>query len=391
VTVSEHPDKSNLSVAYSSVLPIPELQLLRAAGCCLVFLAHVLVLIYPERFMGSIDTPAGELFARAVIGFFILSGLVLSLPFVGENEATFHTGRFYTERFLRLYPAYFVSVLFALGMRAAISHWVGFSNSSPWVQRFWTEPITGRSLLEHVLALSITSRNINPVYWTLSLEIQACLLLPLIIFLVRRTRHWRLALVPIVALTVLFHYFPQVSLIRTVSYFLMGAYVAKYNSRSKAFTRNLPAAAVLGAVVLTIAFFWLAPRSSVSYRLSFLVLDGGLAVLMVAVQVFRPLAMLSNLRPVQRFAELSYCFYLFHLPILAACAVALRPIVQSAPLTIFAAFSLSLLVASAAHRFVEQPIRAFVKARASSKSIREFAVPAIAISERSAAATQFRA
>jgi len=341
--------------------------------------------------MGSIDTCAGELFARAVIGFFILSGLVLSLPYVGEEKTTFHTGRFFRQRFLRLYPAYLVSLLSALGMRAAMSRWVGFSNSSPWVQRFWTEPITGRSLLEHVLALSITSRNINPVYWTLSLEIQVCLLFPLIIFLVRRTRHWAFALVPIVALTVLFHYFPQIALIRTVSYVLMGAYVAKHNSRLKTFMRNLPAAVVLGAVVLTIAFFWLAPTSSVSYRLSFLVLDGGLAVLMVAVQAFRPLAMLANLRLVQRFAELSYCFYLFHLPILAACAVGLRPVVQSAPLTIFAAFSLSLLVASAAHKFVEQPMRAFPKSRGSSKSTREFAVPTIVISERSAAASKTRA
>jgi peptidoglycan/LPS O-acetylase OafA/YrhL len=372
------------------VLAIPELQGLRAAGCGLVFLAHVLVLIYPERFMRSIDAPAGELLARSVVGFFILSGLVLSLPYVGERKASLNTRQFYIERFFRLYPAYLVSVLTALAIRTGISHWVGFSAAVPWVQKFWTEPITVRTLLEHVFAVSITVRNINPVYWTLGLEIQSCLAFPLIIFLVRRTKHWTLGLT-IAALTVLSHYLPEISVIRPVSYFLMGASVAKYNSELKAFVRSLSASAVLSAVILTVVFFQLAPAWSISYRLSFLVLDLGLAALMVAVQAFRPLAMVANLRPVQRFAELSYCFYLFHLPILAACALALRPIIHSAQLTILAAFSLSLIFAVVAHKFIEQPLRAFARSRVPTDLRRQYAIPGTVIPERTAATTQMGA
>jgi peptidoglycan/LPS O-acetylase OafA/YrhL len=336
--------------------------------------------------MRSIDAPVGELFARAVVGFFILSGLVLSLPYVGEGKASLNTRQFYIERFFRLYPAYFVSVLIALAIRTGISHWVGFSNAVPWVQRFWTEPITVQSLLEHVFAVSITVRNINPVYWTLGLEIQSCLAFPLIILLARRTKHWTLGLT-IVALTVLSHYFPEISAIRTVSYFLIGTSIAKYNSSLKTFVRNASATAVLGVTILTVVLFRLAPAGSISYRLSFLVFDLELAALMVAVQAFRPLAMIANLRPVQRFAELSYCFYLFHLPILAACAIALRPIIHSAPLTIFAAFSLTLLIAVVVHKFIEQPLRAFARSRASTDVSRQY-TPATAIPERTVATTQ---
>jgi peptidoglycan/LPS O-acetylase OafA/YrhL len=342
---------------------IPELQLLRAAGCCLVFLAHVMVLVYPERFLHSVEAPAGELFARAVIGFFILSGLVLSLPYVGETKQPFHIRRFYFDRLMRLYPAYLVSLFFALGLRFAIAHSVGLTNVSPWAQRFWSQPLSTATIVEHILAVAIHTRNINPVLWTLSLEIQACLLLPVIIFVVRRTPHWSLSFLPIVALTVLSHFFPLILVLKVLGYFFMGAYIARYNTNLKAVLGGLPNAAVLAFAILVYAFFWIAPQNSISYRLSFLVLDGLLALSMVAIQACRPLAPLAKLRPVQRFAELTYCFYLVHLPILAACAIALRPIVHSASLTILAALSLTLAVAAALHEWIEQPMRSFAKSR----------------------------
>jgi peptidoglycan/LPS O-acetylase OafA/YrhL len=374
-------------VTRPSPLAIPELQGLRAAGCCLVFLAHVSVIIYPERFMRSIDVPAGELFARAVIGFFILSGLVLSLPYVGEEKQSFSPLRFYFQRLLRLYPAYLVSVLFALAIRFGIKHWVGLSSVSPWAQRFWGEPVTAASILQHLLPIAVHTRNINPVYWTLSLEIQACLLFPLIVILVRHTRHWSLSFVPVIFLTALSHFFPFVPLIRICSYFLMGAYIAKYNVRLNSMLRALPYGSIVGLSILIITFFWAAPQNRTAYRLSFLVLDGLLAILMVAVQSFRPLAGLANVRPIQRFAELSYCFYLVHLPILAACAFTLRPITQSALLTILAALSISLMVAYALHRYVEQPVRAFAKSRTLTYRAAPPAIPEAVI--EMSAATKF--
>lgn len=386
-TISKVKLESRNRAVISPALAIPELQGLRAAGCCLVFLAHALVIIYPERFVRSIEAPAGEYLARAVIGFFILSGVVLSLPYVAEGKPSLKLGRFYLDRLFRLYPAYLVSLVSALAIRFAILHSVGLSSISPWAQRFWSEPLTAGSLVQHLILIAIRARNINPVYWTLRFEIQAGLLFPVVIALVRRTRHWALSIVPVIGLTVLSHFFPLVPLIRVLTYFFMGAYLAKYNSKLKVFLGHLPAGTVLALSILIAAFFWVAPHSPISYRISFLVLDALLALLMVVVQAFRPLAFIANLRPVQRFAQLSYCFYLFHLPILAACAFTLYPATHSAPLTILAAFSVSTLLSAVVHRWVEQPTRAFSKTRTVLKQNNRRGI-GISIGETTSAATQ---
>lgn len=343
----------------ASVAFIPELQLLRAIGCLLVFIAHVFVIIFPEFANQSADRPSGELYARAVIGFFILSGLVLSLPFVGQSPQPLRIGRFYFSRLLRLYPAYIISVLLALGLRTAIHHWGGLAGLGPWPQHFWGAPITLRSMFEHLLPFAIGVRNINPVYWTLSLELQSILLLPALIVLVKCTRHWTLGLAAIAGLTFLAHYTPEFLLVRITSYFLMGTYLAKYNRELRAFLQSLSKSITALALIALATFFFLVPSHNFSYRLSFLVLDASLAVLMIAVQTYKPLIALSALRPVQKLGALSYCFYLVHLPILVAVVWLLRPIVQSSALLIFAALTVSLLVAQTLHHFVEQPVRAF--------------------------------
>ncbi len=359
---------------------IPELQTLRAVGCLLVFVSHSAVIFYPWKFAIDPGRSHLEYLARSVAGFFILSGLVLTLPFV-TGEQGFRSKRFYFDRFLRLYPVYWASVLSGLLLRYAVTHWVGVAGGTAWPRTFWSEPLTPRILLEHLLALSYSARPINPALWTQSLEVQACLLFPLVVLMVRRTGHW--VLVPIAALTVLFHYLPTFPIIRVMSYFLMGAYVAKYNRSLKLFLQRLPKGIALCGFILLLGFFWIAPGSTFLFRGSFLVFDGCLALLMVGVQAFPPLAAPSRFRPVQKLGELSYCFYLFHLPILTACAFALQPQIHSPILTATAALSLSLLVAWLAHRFLEMPIRSWTKSKETRRSVEQFGK--LAVREQSAA------
>jgi peptidoglycan/LPS O-acetylase OafA/YrhL len=344
------------SVNVRGNISIPELQSLRAVGCLIVFIAHSAVIFYPGLIAQEPGRAHTDYVSRAVVGFFILSGLVLALPFVGEGRQKFGARRFYYARFLRLYPAYWASILFALGLRFVVTHWMGLSDISRWPQSFWSEPVTPRILLEHFAGIYYSARPINPAYWTFAQETQACLLVPLMIPVVRRTR-WTSGLAIVAALTVLSHYQPYVIVIRTVSYFLMGAYVAKYNRQLKTLFQNASRVVSGGHFLALALLLWLAPYAEVPYRISVLEFDGSLALLMVGVQAFRPLAAVARLRPVQKLAELSYCFYLLHLPILAGLVFVLQPHVHSAVLTAMAALTSTLMAAWLAHSCIESPIR----------------------------------
>lgn len=339
---------------------IPELQLLRVLGCLLVFVAHSAIIFYSSQFGPTIGRPFGEYVARAVVGFFILSGLAMAYPYVTDRKP-FKSSSFYLERLLRLYPAYAVATLFALCLRLITTHWFALSAISPWPQKFWGQPLTIRAVVENFAPLVLEERTINPAYWTLSLEIQACLFFPFVLLLVRK-KNWRWSAAAVVVLTVISHYYPYVFVIRTISYFVMGACAAKYNTQIKRNLKRIPRSAI-GLICTAIAvLLWLAPAVTPIYRLSFLLFDCLLGLLMIVVQVWPPTISLSKLKPVQKMAELSYCFYLIHLPILAFSVFAVLPVVKSAPLVIAAAFTATLVVSGALHLWVEQPIRAFSQA-----------------------------
>lgn len=351
---------SSASVPSVSVA-IPELQPLRAIGCLTVFGVHAVTTFFPRILPAPAERSAFDYLPHAVVAFFIASGLVLALPFVGQDARPFSAFTYYYQRFFRLYPLFWISVSFTLALRFVAIHWIGLPSASSWPQRIWSTPITPRLLLIQFAGLSDTARSINPAYWTLALEIQACLIFPLVILFVRRTRHWVVAVLSIVAIIVATHYLSNLHLVRTLSYFVMGAYVAKYNQPIKGWLQGshpiLPWA-FLGFVA---TLLWNAPRSAVLFRISFPVFNISLALLMVAVQTYRPLVQLARWAPLQRMADISYSFYLFHFAVLAICFVVVEPHVHSPLLSSLLALSVSILVAWVGWRFVEIPVRRWAK------------------------------
>ncbi len=326
-----------------------------------MFAVHSAATFFPWFLPGPAERSGADYLPHAVVGFFILSGLVLALPFVGQNARPFSATSYYRQRLLRLYPLFWISVLFALALRFAVIHLVGLPAASSWPQRLWSTPVTPRLLFIQFAGLSDVVKSINPAYWTLALEIQACLVFPLVIVLVRRTRHWTIAVLSIVAMIVATHYLANLHVVRTLSYFVMGAYVAKYNQSLKRWLQGSHPILPCAALVFLGTLLWIAPRSALLFRISFPIFNLALALLMVAVQAYRPAAQLARWAPLQRMADISYCFYLFHFPILATCFFVAGPHVRSPLLLTLLALSASILVAWLAWRFAELPIRRWAK------------------------------
>ena len=121
---------------------------------------------------------------EAVTLFYILSGLVLALPWV-EGRAPAYKN-FAIRRMCRLYIPYAVAIAAAGVLNAAFLKHAYVPGASKWVNEMtWTHPITLPVIIDH-LALIGHHATINGVTHTLIWEIRVSLIFPLLILPIMR-------------------------------------------------------------------------------------------------------------------------------------------------------------------------------------------------------------
>jgi peptidoglycan/LPS O-acetylase OafA/YrhL len=155
---------------------IPVLDGVRALACLAVLVFHVNWTTYHQHLWQPLHYPlVGSLLLVGSTGvtlFFILSGFLLFLPYVGallSEERPWPSGRrFYLRRALRIWPAYYASLFILITL---------------WQPQYW-QPAHWRELLLFITffmdSTPETFRQINGPYWTLAIEWQFYLLLPLL-------------------------------------------------------------------------------------------------------------------------------------------------------------------------------------------------------------------
>jgi len=145
---------------------LPELDGFRALAVCLILNHHfgifvrVLPWYNPIMFGGWIAVPL----------FFVLSSMLLTLPFLRaglDADKCPSTRRFYERRALRIFPLFYLSMLIYMAAHAA-----------------WRSPLPNwRELVQHVFFLhnfQLGTSTINAPYWSLAVEVQFYLAMPLI-------------------------------------------------------------------------------------------------------------------------------------------------------------------------------------------------------------------
>jgi peptidoglycan/LPS O-acetylase OafA/YrhL len=151
---------------------------LRACAALWVVLFHI------RAFSGARLGPLDLLVRSGSTGvslFLVLSGFCLYLPVV-KGGGRLRVGRFFRRRALRLLPAYYVSLVVVLLVVAFAARPLGLA------------PLSGSQLaVETVTHLTMTHSlfpstfyTLNGAYWSLALEWQLYLSLPLLVFAVRR-------------------------------------------------------------------------------------------------------------------------------------------------------------------------------------------------------------
>ncbi len=123
---------------------------------------------------------------EAVNVFFVLSGLVLALPFLNGTGPEY--GCFVAKRVIRIYIPYFVVMTGAIFLMEALLP-QGHPRTSSWLQQYWARHADGFTVRDYCLMLGNPRQNfVNPVTWSLVHEFRISLAFPILMWLVRTRR-----------------------------------------------------------------------------------------------------------------------------------------------------------------------------------------------------------
>lgn len=253
----------------------------------------------------------------AVDLFFLLSGFVIFLSYHSslENNFPYSIGKFYWNRFARIYPLHIVMLGGYLALFAAF-HVFSSSGSAP-ASYTWTTFFQSMFLVHMWIGSDLTW---NVPSWSISSEWFVYLFFPLMAFGLRRIRGGiGLHLITIVSAGALLHVIylssgvaslgsdiPRMALIRTLLEFLMGVLIGSLFVNHKAFLERYRNVWLSGFLILCTLY--------VASRLpDYTIIPAAFAMLIAYLSVTTSwmTAMLSN-RHLVYLGEISYSTYMVH-------------------------------------------------------------------------------
>jgi peptidoglycan/LPS O-acetylase OafA/YrhL len=171
-----------------------ELDSLRGFAALSVFFSHV---VLASRITGSVYqkismSPLHIFFdgTSAVLFFFVLSGFVLALPYIHNENRPVNLMSFYFKRLFRIYPAFAIAILAALTMKHFLYHPGNMGSYTTWLSDIWNWDMrSNRTQVLNTFSVIIYDYNTNlidPVIWSLLVEVKVSLLLPFLIIIIRR-------------------------------------------------------------------------------------------------------------------------------------------------------------------------------------------------------------
>ena len=295
---------------------------------------------------------------EAVIVFFVLSGFVLSIPFWDGKPVAYLP--FAVRRMCRLYPAYIVAVIIGFLALSAVSQY-SLPGKSSWFSMYWAKPGSVEAFVDHVWVLASTRYNyVNPVIWSLAVEIQISLAFPLLILCMRRAG-WLavpLALALSFAGLSILAALPDAgdvfkSLLFTLGnawLFVLGAELARNRARIQRWAQAISPS--LRWIILVVGLLLVNLRwQGGSAMANGLLIPVGGAVLVAASAYFGELRPLLGSAPVQWLGKVSYSLYLIHFIVLFSLTHLLHP----SGLALALMVPVSLAAAAVLHAAIERP------------------------------------
>lgn len=212
-----------------------QLDSLRGLAALTVFIGHSVGSVVNASVLTKVQTtPLSILFNgyAAVMFFFVLSGFVLSLPFV-NNEKPLSLTAFYTKRFFRIYPAFLIAMVLSVALKEWVYNDHNMADSVLWFKQYWAWHWDRVSLKEIIRALLLiepgfNGQRIDPPVWSLVVEMKMSIILPFFIWIVSRCSG-----IVNIGLFFLISYLAYRHTGLQISVFYLGVLLAKYQYQLK--------------------------------------------------------------------------------------------------------------------------------------------------------------
>jgi len=303
--------------------------------------------------------------SESVLVFFVLSGLVVSLPAL--RNGSFSWAGFLSGRLARLYLPVWASI--AVG---TLLVWLIPRNDSAVGRGTWMDTSQATSTNWNSLvaeaSLTRTSYDLNNVLWSLRWELLFSVLLPVFLALaVVAARHWVIAITAAITVSTV-GVLVGIDGLRYLPVFFIGALMAVRLDAIREWMRRralrarsarLGAALVVAALVLLIGQWLLRPLvpagSLASTLLAQLSVLGAAGLVFVAICVAPVRAVLETRAP-QWLGKISFSLYLLHMPLLATVTFLLGDsrwwlvAIITVPLAVLAAWGFNRVIEIPSHR-----------------------------------------
>lgn len=375
---------------------IHSLDSLRGISSFIVVVFHSLISLpifytaYYKQEYGNVflkaftETPLHTLWAgpEVVLLFFILSGYVLSLPYLKYDNINYKG--YVIKRFFRIYIPYITIMLIYLFIFMLLSDYRDRSGLSATFNARWDHPVTLKAFISYVFMLGYDMTNVNGVIWSLVYEMRISIFFPIIVYMVKKLDLVK-SLICGVGISLIFYIFFKNlsnqyqgaltpvfinSLGSTFYYsmfFVFGAALAKYTENIKSFLqpqKPLLKLILLSLAILLINFQWTF-NSQYKYITRYLsVIRGSLAIdLIIALGVLLLFSVVLSSSKMEWFlsrkpliwlGKISYSLYMIHVLVIM---LSIRYLSLVLPLWVAALLPiiLSLPVASLSYKYIELP------------------------------------
>lgn len=307
-----------------------ELDGLRGVAALIVFFSHFVGFIKVNPFITNLQHSPFRILWHgegAVYLFFVLSGLVLSKSLIRKKQPF---SSYIVKRIFRIYPAYYFSIFLSI----VLIHFYEPNNMkglSEWAQTFWLNPFNLETIGKHlVLIYNLNTRLLNPVIWTLVVEMKMSLFIPFFIFLMQKIKLkyaelYLLGLSFLLSLIFQFFFF--------LPHFILG-FVLAFNFEKLSSQINF-LNKISQVLLISMSVFFFGIRYFVPHSLS---IPENIFIYISSLGSFLLIIFCSEIKFLKKFlssklfiflGETSYSFYLLHLPILLFVSSIFYPIFNS--------------------------------------------------------------
>lgn len=301
-----------------------QLDSLRGLAAIVVFMCHAIGGVLSFKFLVKMDTSPLGFFLNgnaALMYFFVLSGFVLSLPFI-DNKQPLNLTAFYTRRIFRIYPAFIAAILLAVVLKAFIFQQRVVQNAGVWFNQHWLWQWNAASVKEllRTLCLVHPAMDINfidPPIWSLVVEMKMSLILPFFILLVSRCNlAANLALLFILSCLEFNHHGAFANV------FYLGVILAKYRHALIDLVKDGPMTIKILVLLCSIVLYntgmqILSIQQSPYFRiLCYYIPSVGSCFIIVSVIASNRLTRFFEKRLFVFLGSITYSFYLMHFPVL---------------------------------------------------------------------------